>query len=56
MEAGGLPQNGGAPLWEVWGSYEHGFTRTLEGWKVDGMTFDVMAQRGNAFVRDTPAS
>lgn len=53
MEAGGLPENGGNPLWEVWGTYEHGFVRTAEGWRVDAMTFTATAQRGNDYVRDT---
>ncbi|MEM7644040.1 MAG: nuclear transport factor 2 family protein [Pseudomonadota bacterium] len=56
LERGALPENGGEALWEVWGSYEHGFTRTEDGWRVEAMTFDATAQRGNAFVRDTPGS
>jgi ketosteroid isomerase-like protein len=43
-------------LWEVWGSYTHGFTRTEDGWRVEAMTFDATAQRGDTFVRDTPGS
>lgn len=43
-------------LWEVWGTYEHGFTRTEGGWRIDAMTFDATAQRGSTFVRDTPGS
>lgn len=54
MEAGGLAENGGDPLWEVWGTYEHGFTRTSEGWRVNAMTFTATAERGNPFVRNTP--
>ena len=53
MEAGALPENGGNPLWEVWGTYEHGFTRTPDGWRANAMTFTATAQRGNNFVRDT---
>lgn len=56
LERGAPPENGGEALWEVWGSYEHGFTRTEDGWRVEAMTFDATAQRGNAFVRDTPGS
>ncbi|WP_147112728.1 nuclear transport factor 2 family protein [Tateyamaria sp. syn59] len=54
MERGALPENGGDPLWEVWGTYEHGFTLTEDGWRLDAMRFVATAQRGNAFVRDTP--
>ncbi|MEM8856299.1 MAG: nuclear transport factor 2 family protein [Pseudomonadota bacterium] len=53
MEAGAAPENGGNPLWEVWGSYEHGFVRTPQGWKVNRMSLTVAAQRGNTYVRDT---
>lgn len=54
MERGALEENGGNPLWEVWGSYEHGFTRTEDGWKVDFMAFYAIAERGSEFVRNTP--
>ncbi len=54
MEAGAEPANGGEPLWEVWGVYTHGFARTEAGWAVTSMTFAPTAQRGNAWVRDTP--
>ncbi|MEM7024196.1 MAG: nuclear transport factor 2 family protein [Pseudomonadota bacterium] len=53
MEAGAAPENGGNPLWEVWGIYEHGFERQPAGWLVTSMTFTATAQRGNNFVRDT---
>ncbi|WP_411889619.1 nuclear transport factor 2 family protein [Yoonia sp. SDW83-1] len=56
MESGGLPENGGEALWEVWGTYEHGFERTQDGWKVNAMTFTATAERGNPFVRNTPGS
>lgn len=56
LEAGALAENGGNPLWEVWGSYQHGFVRTDDGWRVDAMAFTATAERGNAFVRDTPGS
>ncbi len=56
MESGALPENGGEALWEVWGTYEHGFERTDEGWKVNAMTFTATAERGNPFVRNTPGS
>ncbi|WP_136440827.1 nuclear transport factor 2 family protein [Pacificoceanicola onchidii] len=54
MARGGLEENGGDPLWEVWGSYAHGFVRTAEGWKVNFMAFHATAERGNTFVRNTP--
>ena len=54
MERGALEENGGNPLWEVWGTYEHGFERTGEGWKVNAMTFTATAERGSEFVRNTP--
>lgn len=56
MERGALPENGGEALWEVWGTYVHGFVETPAGWKVDAMTFTATAERGNAFVRNTPGS
>ena len=56
MERGALPDNGGEALWEVWGTYVHGFERTDAGWQVNAMAFIATAQRGNAFVRDTPGS
>ena len=56
MERGGLEENGGDPLWEVWGTYEHGFTLTEEGWKLNAISFFATAERGNNFVRNTPGS
>lgn len=56
MERGALEENGGEALWEVWGTYVHGFERTAEGWKVNAMTFTATAERGNPFVRNTPGS
>ncbi len=46
----------GEPLWEIWGTYEHGFVRTDLGWRCDAMTLRVAHQRGNFLVRDTPPS
>ncbi|MEM9765811.1 MAG: nuclear transport factor 2 family protein [Pseudomonadota bacterium] len=54
LERGAAAENGGDPLWEVWGSYVHGLRRTEEGWRVDAMTFVILAERGNPFVRNTP--
>lgn len=56
MPSGALPENGGEELWEVWGTYEHGFERTDEGWKVNTMTFTATAERGSEYVRNTPGS
>jgi hypothetical protein len=56
MEAGALDENGGDPMWEVWGTYIHGFTRTEGGWRVNSMSFFAEAERGNPFVRNTPGS
>ena len=56
MESGALEENGGDPLWEVWGAYTHGFIRTASGWRVNAMTFQATTQSGNNFVRDTPGS
>ena len=56
MERGALAENGGEALWEVWGTYEHGFVRTEDGWRLNAMTFTATAERGNPFVRNTPGS
>ena len=56
MDRGALPENGGEALWEVWGTYEHGFTHTEDGWQVDAMSFFATAERGSAFVRNTPGN
>ena len=44
----------GEPLWEIWGTYEHGFVRTAAGWRCNAMALRVAHQRGNLLVRDTP--
>ena len=56
MERGAMPENGGEALWEVWGTYVHGFVETDAGWKIAAMTFNATAERGNIFVRNTPGS
>ena len=53
MEAGADEANGGDPMWEVWGTYTHGFERVDGAWRVASMALDVAAQRGNGWVRDT---
>lgn len=53
LEEGALLENGGDPLWEVWGVYTHDFERIRGEWRITGMTFNPTAQRGNAYVRDT---
>lgn len=54
MERGALPENGGDPMWEVWGAYEHVFEETDQGWRLTGMSFFATAERGSEFVRNTP--
>ncbi|MBW4709071.1 nuclear transport factor 2 family protein [Roseobacter sp. YSTF-M11] len=54
MDSGALVDNGGNAMWEVWGTYMHGFERTENGWRVNAMTFSATAERGNTYVRDTP--
>jgi len=56
MERGAHPEHGGDPLWEVWGTYVHGFVDTDKGWNVDAMSFTATAERGNTFVRNTPGN
>lgn len=56
MQAGDLPKNGGAPLWEVWGDYTHDFARTEDEWRITGMVFEAIAERGSDFLRNTPGS
>lgn len=56
IERGIQPENGGNAFWEVWGNYTHGFSRTPNGWKVNGIKFDMTAERGNQYVRNTPGS
>ena len=53
LERGALAENGGEALREVRGTYEHSFVRMPDGWRINGMTFNATAQRGNDFVRDT---
>jgi len=53
MEAGALAENGGNPLWEVWGTYEHRLVRTGKTWKIAAMTLTISAERGNPYVRNT---
>lgn len=45
----------GDPLWEVWGHYTYDLIRTPAGWKVTSFTFVKTHERGNMWVRDTPA-
>lgn len=48
-------EGNGDPLWEVWGTYEHGFSRTPQGWKVTSFTFTMTHERGNMWVKATPS-
>ena len=54
LEAGALPKNGGDPLSEISGTYDHGFTRNRNGWRVNAMTFTATAAHGKDFERNTP--
>ncbi len=38
-------------LWEAWGNYTHGLTRTDSGWKCAAMKLEVVHQRGDERVR-----
>ncbi|WP_158639134.1 nuclear transport factor 2 family protein [Elioraea rosea] len=40
-------------LWEVWGTYEHRFTRGTAGWQIVGFTFTATHERGD---RRVPAT
>ncbi len=44
----------GDPLWEVWGTYVHNFTRTGDSWKISGFAFTPTHERGNDKVKTTP--
>ena len=48
-------EGNGDPLWEVWGHYIHELARTSGGWKVTAMTFVMTHERGNMWVKTTPA-
>ena len=54
LPSGEAAENGGNPLWEVWGTYVHRVILTDEGWRVSEMGLDVAHQRGSDYVRDTP--
>ena len=47
-----LPNDQGASVWRVVGTYRHHLVRTAEGWKVDQMTFTLKFMDGNT---DLPA-
>ncbi|MGE0828390.1 MAG: nuclear transport factor 2 family protein [Hyphomonadaceae bacterium] len=46
-----LPQRLENNLWEGWGRYTHHFQRTPQGWRIDGLTFQLLYERGDAGVR-----
>ena len=56
LASGASPENGANAFWEMWGNYTHVFQRTPQGWKVNGIKFDLTAERGNPYVRNTPGS
>lgn len=47
-------EGNGEPLWEVWGTYVHNFTRSGGDWRISGFAFTVLHERGNDWVRATP--
>jgi hypothetical protein len=46
-----LPQRTSNQFWEGWGRYEHQFVRTPDGWRISGLAFHVIEQRGDVGVR-----
>lgn len=38
-------------LWEIWGNYTHALRQTENGWKVSGITLQVIHRRGDEKVR-----
>ena len=48
-------EGNGEPLWEVWGTYVHNFTRSTGGeWRISGFAFAPTHERGNDWVKMTP--
>lgn len=47
-------EGNGDPLWEVWGTYLHNFTRSGGGWRISGFAFAPVHERGNDWVKTTP--
>lgn len=46
-----LEEGENAGFWEVWGNYRHALERTEKGWKVSGLTLEVIHRRGDERVR-----
>ncbi len=46
-----LPQRAENNLWEVWGRYDFDLARTPLGWRITGMKFVALHQRGDESVR-----
>lgn len=44
----------GERMWEVWGTYEHRFLRTPEGWRVTHFTFRMTRERGDRGIAAEP--
>lgn len=42
----------GSDLWEVWGDYIHTMSREKDGWKITGLTFNMVYARGNEKAHD----
>jgi ketosteroid isomerase-like protein len=50
-----LPQRATLNTWEGWGQFEHSFTRTPQGWRINGLKFKLTRQQGEASVRNETA-
>jgi hypothetical protein len=46
-----LPQRADNDLWEVWGRYEFGLTRSGDDWKISAMAFHAAHERGDPSIR-----
>jgi hypothetical protein len=47
-------EGNGDPLWETWGTYEHGFRKIDGAWKVTAFAYRQRHERGNPWVKATP--
>ena len=48
-------EGNGEPLWEIWGTTIHNFTRSIGGeWRISGFAFTPGHERGNDWVKSTP--
>jgi len=49
-------EGNGDPLWETWGTYEHGFRQIDGTWKIDAFAYRQRHERGNPWVKATPGA